>query len=156
VHVVGEGSRREAGDGVPAHQLAWDFDLVIATFQQLSSQWSRHREGKADGAPLLQARPYFRRSDILEPAQKDLVMVRLTIALRCQHRRLTRRQQKAFYTPYAIPTNDSHHRVADKQDAESCCEGVPMSRLCMSCRCTGCAWCWTRATRWARWPPPTR
>ena len=57
VHVVGgEGGGREGVDGVPAHQLAWDFDLVIATFQQLSSQWSRHREGKADGAPLLQAR----------------------------------------------------------------------------------------------------
>ena len=56
VHVVGEGGGRDAGDGIPAHQLAWDCDLVIATFQQLSSQWSRHREGKPDGAPLLQAR----------------------------------------------------------------------------------------------------
>ena len=54
--MVGEGSKRDGGDGVPAHQLAWDFDLVIATFQQLSSQWSRHQRGDIDGAPLLQVR----------------------------------------------------------------------------------------------------
>ena len=54
VHVVGESSGKE--DAVPAHQLAWEFDLVLATFQQLSNQWSRHRRGEIDGAPLLQVR----------------------------------------------------------------------------------------------------
>jgi hypothetical protein len=55
VHVVGDGGGgKDGGDSLAAHQLAWDYDLVIATFQQLSSQWSRHRRGDTDGAPLLQ------------------------------------------------------------------------------------------------------
>jgi len=68
---VGEGGGRDAGDGVPAHQLAWDFDLVIATFQQLSSQWSRHREGKPNGAPLLQASVYIPGQRCWTPCDKN-------------------------------------------------------------------------------------
>lgn len=50
VHVVDGGG----GGAVTAAALAWDYDLVLATFQQLSTQWSRSSRGDVEGAPLLQ------------------------------------------------------------------------------------------------------
>ena len=50
------GSSANGGGDVPAAALAWDYDLVLATFQQLSTQWSRYCRGDFEGAPLLQVR----------------------------------------------------------------------------------------------------